>query len=55
MSITELSPNAVTVEVYHRAVRMYRNSIRSWVDCFNDALVSVEIEMDVWMMAPTRA
>jgi hypothetical protein len=52
MSLTDLSADGVTVEVYHRAVRLYTDNVRPWIDCLGTAMTSVQIEMDVWLMSP---
>lgn len=55
MSILEWSADAVKIEIYKRAVRLYKNAVCPWIDCLAAALTSVQLEMDVWLMAPTEA
>ena len=55
MSIFELSDDAVRAEVYRRAVRARRNGTASWQECLSGASDLVQIEMDVWVMAPGAA
>jgi hypothetical protein len=52
MSLTDLSANAVTVELYRRAVKLFSHNVGPWGDCLGTAMTSVQIEMDIWMIAP---
>ena len=52
MTIFELSDDAVRAEVYRRAVRARRNGTRSWQECLTGASDMVQLEMDIWVMAP---
>ncbi len=55
MSIFELSNDAVRAEIYRRAIRALRNGASSWQECLSDAADMVQVEMDIWLMAPGAA
>ena len=55
MSIFELSDDAVRAEMYRRAVRARLNGGSSWKECLAGASDSVQLEMDIWLMAPGAA
>ncbi len=55
MSIFQLSDDAVRAEVYRRAVRARRNGTTNWQECLNGASDMVQLEMDIWLMAPGAA
>ena len=55
MTLFELSDDAVRAEVYRRAIRARRNGAASWQECLHDASDMVQIEMDIWLMAPGAA
>ena len=50
MSLFDLSSEGVWMEIYRRAVRIYRDSTRSFDDCLEAAITAIQIEMDVWIM-----
>jgi len=55
MSLINDSADAVRIEIYRRAVQLYRSTLNSWIECLSEALTSIQLEMDVWLMAPAEA
>ena len=49
------SIDEVTVEIYRRAVRLYAVKVSPWVECLNEAVSSIQIELDHWLIAPMAA
>ena len=44
--------DAITVEIYRRAVRLYTSTIHPWIECLSEATSSIQIELDFWVITP---
>ncbi|MEI6556803.1 MAG: hypothetical protein WCO00_00225 [Rhodospirillaceae bacterium] len=54
-SSTTINIDEIMVEVYRRAVRLYGATVTPWMECLNEAISSIQIEFDYWVMAPKAA
>ena len=52
MSHFTVSADDIIADIYMRAVRLYADNIRPWVECLSEATSSVQIEFDYWVLAP---
>ena len=55
MSIFDMSNDAIRAEVYRRAIRARLNGTASWQECLNGATDMIQLEMDIWLVAPGAA
>ncbi len=49
------SIDEIRVEIYRRAVRLYVSTVSPWIECLGEAVSSIQIELDHWVLSPLAA